>query len=219
MTQGQESILVFPIELLKNCTHGTFEELMIMINKAYERQITNYGVVTQQRITSPDSFFHDLELTDDKCIFYVMVKDVEAVNGKFEQFANTDGYKWYNLVASGDLKFSLDNVKASIAYRPFPSEKHPNDYEISGFTSYAKGCGIEICNITIPYFKKHIPTCDRLVAKVIVEHELVPYYINKLDFVEQYRTLFKKDEIHKTGFHEGFSVSRDFSIATLTRDI
>lgn len=84
-----------------------------------------------------------------------------------------------SLKANGDLKFFSNSIDAYIVYRPLPSEEYLNDYEISDFTFYTNGCSIEICNVTTSHLKKHIPTCDRLVAKVITQHDLVSYYINK----------------------------------------
>ncbi|SMN21617.1 similar to Saccharomyces cerevisiae YEL072W RMD6 Protein required for sporulation [Maudiozyma saulgeensis] len=219
MTSPQRSILAIPVNLLKKCPQRTIMDLMEIVNNGYDKQVVKYGIVQTPRIHEVNTFFGDLGLDIDDCIMYIMVDNVNDVMEGLISTGNVDGYEWYDIKETLPFKFSTDNVKSTLAYRPLPQDKYPNSYEITGFTSFGKGCGLKTFEITLSDFKRRFNNCKKLIIKVIVEHELVSYYEKKLGFVELDRVLQKKSELQSSGFEESFMVSRDFHVSSMVRTI
>ncbi|CAB4255447.1 similar to Saccharomyces cerevisiae YEL072W RMD6 Protein required for sporulation [Maudiozyma barnettii] len=219
MTNPQRSILAIPVNLLRECPANTIMDLMTIVNNGYDKQVVKYGIVQTPRIHEVTTFFGDLGIDIDDCILYVMVDDVNDVVPGLLSSGTVGGYKWYDIKEILPFKFSTENVKSTLAYRPLPQDKYSDSYEITGFTSFGKGCGLKTFEHTLSDFKQRYNDCKKLVIKVIVEHELVSYYEQKLGFVELDRVLQKKSELQSSGFEESFMVSRDFHVSSMVRTI
>lgn len=219
MTNQQMSILAIPVAALTQCPDSTVQGLMDIVNAGYDKQVVKYNIVQTPRIHELGTFFSDLGLDIDGCIMYLMVEDVAAVSPEIdaEKFSTVGQYKLYEIPTPLPLTFTQTNVKSTLAYRPLPQEKYPNSYEMTGFTSSGKGCGLQTFNNTLGHFRQRCTGCEKLVIKVIVEHELVTYYERKMGFVELSRTLQKKSELQSSGFEDSFMVSQDFHVASMEK--
>ncbi|CCD24390.1 Rmd6p NDAI_0D00760 [Naumovozyma dairenensis CBS 421] len=219
MTQSKSKIIVLPTPSLKTCPVSTIQQLVDIINKGYEKPMIKYNLVQTQRIRGPAVFFQELALADDRSLLYLTVKDTEEVSGALQEDTTIGDYEFFTIKSNESYNFTPDNVQATIAYRPNPQDDAPNTFEVTAFTSFIRNGGLDIFNATLPHFKKIDQKCDRLLVKVIADHELVPYYENKLDFIETHRVLVPKSQLEKSGFHDTFRVSRDFHVASMIRDI
>lgn len=223
MTSPNYIITVLPISILKISSKETINSLYKILNKGYEKPTLEYKIVLNPRIKFPEVFFEDLGFLEkqEKCYFYVMVnKDLERstqFSKTFRQlkFQTNDNLKWYTSSSADlDFYFPIENVLATVGFKYLEETR----YEVTGFTSFGKGCGIDIFEESLAHFKKEI-SCSNLVAKVIMEHNLVGYYESKLGFREVKRLLIKKDELLSSGFEHGFLCTQDFHISILERQL
>lgn len=219
MTNQQKSILALPVNVLRRCPDSTVQGLMDIVNTGYHKQVVKYNIVQTPRIHELGTFFSDLGLDIDDCLMYLMVDDVAGVSSEIDQddCISVSQYKLYNISQPLPLLFTQENVKSTLAYRPLPQEKYPNSYEMTGFTSSGKGCGLETFNNTLAHFKQRYNQCEKLVIKVIIEHELVTYYERKMGFVELSRALQKRCDLQSSGFEDSFMVTQDFNVASMEK--
>lgn len=219
MTVSKRSILSIPIPVLRACPESTIADLREVVNDGYDKQVVKYNIVQTPRVHFISTFFANLGLTDDRCLLYVMIDSVEDIGGSPEYITELGDYKLYDIKESAAYNFSRENVKATLAYRPWPKDQYPGSFEITGYTSFDKGCGLQLFNSTLSTFKKTYIDCEKIVIKVIYEHDLVPYYEKKLNFVEIGRSLVKKSETKEAGFEDFFTVGRDIHVCTMERVI
>ena len=213
MTNSQRGIISIPIEILQGCRKETINDLMKIVNNGYHKQVTKYNIVQTPRIHHSTTFFSDLGLDIPKCHLYMMIEGIDSVTLGLVPQGTVGSYPLYEINEIAKFKFDEKNVLSTLAYRPLPQKKYPDSYEITGFTSFGKGCGLETFNSTLSHFQKMRSDCKKLVIKVIVEHELVSYYEQKLGFVEFDRILQKKSELKDSGFEDSFMVSQDFHVS------
>ena len=217
---GKSSVIVLPTERLLKCSSETISDLASVVNAGYHPVIEKFNVVLSNRITSVPLFFSDLCLEPETCLMYVMVKDTDNVGPDLKLLESGDDFELYTL---GDnysgYRFKVENVSATIAFHPMPYEKNQHAYEITAFSSFVPHGGIDIFNHTVSNFSSTFPSCNELVARVIVEHNLVSYYNQKLDFEEYNRVKINKDRLHESGFFDSFKTQSDFHIADMRRYI
>lgn len=217
MTNSQRSIISIPIEILQQCPEETISDLMKIVNNGYHKQVTKYNIVQTPRIHEVSTFFSDLGLDIPKCQLYMMVDNIDAVSSGLISRDTVGTYLLYEVREVAKYRFDESNVLSTLAYRPLPQKKYPDSYEITGFTSFGKGCGLATFNSTLSHFQNMCTDCKKLVIKVIVEHELVSYYEQKLGFVEFDRILQKRSELKDSGFEDSFMVSQDFHVSSMER--
>lgn len=180
-----------------------------------------YQLVQCLRIHSPASFFDDLGLKSPQCTLYVMVKDIENLlpggssSPTLSYIDTIDEFKFYTITEPDTFHFAEDNVLATVSYKPI--SESGDCYEATSFTAFAKRCGINIFNASLKHSKDGHLNCNRLIVHVIVEHDLVPYYQDKLHFEEVERGLIKRKDLQSLGFQEGFVAARDFHVSTMER--
>ncbi|CAB4254286.1 similar to Saccharomyces cerevisiae YEL072W RMD6 Protein required for sporulation [Maudiozyma barnettii] len=217
------NIIVLPIEQLENFSEDAIADLTYVVNEGYRKQIVKYGIVVNPRIHDNDSFFTDLSLKPKTCLVYIMIKDVQDVGGPLriidtEENADFILYE-INETYIKDYRFHMENVMATIAYRPFPYEVNAQAYEVTAFCSFTKRGGIYIFQGTKPDFIKRFPNCNEFIVRVIVEHDLVPYYETKLNFTEFRRTHVSCDKLEESGFFSSFKTNQDFHIADMRQQL
>ncbi|KAG0670454.1 hypothetical protein C6P45_002358 [Maudiozyma exigua] len=218
-----KNIVVLPIEQLVQFSADAISDLTYIINEGYRKQIVKYGIVVNPRIDSPDSFFIDLSLKPKTCLFYIMIDDITKIGGPLKLIQENEHHtRLYEIDSSGryeDYRFPMENTRATVAYRPLPYSENINAYEVTAFCSFAKHAGIDIYESTKPDFGTRFPTCNELIIRVIVEHDLVSYYHDKLGFTEYNRTLIRHDKLLESGFQRTFKTNADFNIADMRQSI
>ncbi|CCF58599.1 hypothetical protein KAFR_0E04490 [Kazachstania africana CBS 2517] len=219
MTSAENSIIVISGPVLQKCSDGTLRALTAILNKGYDLPRYKFNAVQSDRVQDHESFCHDFGLDEEGTMLYLLVNDIKDISSELKLIGTTGSYPLYSSDVPGHYNFSFENVLATIAYKTFPASEIPNSFEVTAFTSFGKGCGIEIANATIEHFKKVHPSCDSLIAKVITNHDLVPYYEKKLNYIELDRITVPKKETVKAKFHDSFKIACDIQVATLKRMI
>lgn len=220
MTDTKSTVVALPIEQLLKCSSETAGDLTKIVNAGYHQAIERFHIVVNPRVSSASSFFTDLSLKPQTCIFYVMVKSKDAVGPNLKLLEAGDDFELYGLDDNyPGYRFILDNVKATVAYRPLPYEKNQQAYEVTAFSSFVPRGGIDIFNYTLADFRATYPDCDELIVRVIVEHNLVSYYHEKLGFDEYNRVKIFQDRLLESGFQPSFKTNSDFHIADMRRYI
>lgn len=218
----KKNIVILPIEQLVQFSSDAINDLTYIINEGYKKQIIKYGIVVNPRIESPNSFFTDLSLKPNTCLFYIMINDITEIGGRLKLVRESYGTKIYEIDSSSGFtsyRFPMDNTMATVAYRPLPYSENADAYEVTAFCSFATHAGIDIYDSTKPDFKARFPSCDELIVRVIVEHDLVSYYHNKLGFTEYNRTLIHCDRLLESGFQPTFKTNTDFHIADMRQTV
>ena len=220
MSTNKNIVIALPIERLLACSGLTAGDLTKVVNAGYHQAIERFHIVVNPRVSSESSFFSDLSLKPETCIFYVMVKDKAAVGPDLTLLESGTDFELYGLGPDyTDYRFELANVKATVAYRPLPYDQNPRAYEVTAFSSFVPHGGIDIFNYTLAHFRSKYPACDELIVRVIVEHKLVSYYNSKLGFEEYNRVKIYKDRLLESGFQPSFKTNSDFHIADMRRYI
>lgn len=217
MTDSQRGIISIPIEILQQCPEETIRNLMNIVNKGYDQQVVKYNIVQTPRIHSVSTFFSDLGFEKPQCYLYLMVQNMDDNTAGIIPTGTVGSYPLYEVSHPADFRFDEENILSTLGYRPLPQEKYPDSFEVTGFTSVGRGCGLQTFDSTLSHFKDRHTDCKKLIVKVIVEHELVTYYEKKLGFVEFDRILQKKDELKGTGFEDTFVASQDFHVSSMER--
>ncbi|SMN19006.1 similar to Saccharomyces cerevisiae YEL072W RMD6 Protein required for sporulation [Maudiozyma saulgeensis] len=215
------NIIVLPIEQLTKFSQDAITDLTYIVNEGYKKQIIKYGIVVNPRIHDNESFFIDLSLKPNTCLVYIMIKDINKIGGPINIINETEDFKLYEINENyiEKYRFPMDNIMATVAYRPLPYDQNENAYEVTAFCSFVKRGGIDIFNGTKTNFIKRFPNCNELIVRVIVEHNLVPYYEQKLQFTEFHRNHIACDRLQESGFQKHFKTNRDFHIADMRQYI
>lgn len=218
-----KNIIILPIEQLIQFSSEAVNDLTYIINEGYNKQIIKYGIVVSPRIDSSKSFFSDLSLRPHTCLFYIMIDDITKIGGPLrlvqEIGNNTTLYEIDSPNGYASYRFPMENIMATVAYRPMPYSENANAYEVTAFCSFAKHAGIDIYESTKTNFKKHYPHCNELIVRVIVEHDLVSYYHDRLGFTEYNRTLIHCNRLLESGFQPTFKTNSDFNVADMRQSI
>lgn len=224
MSKEPYSIIILPINIIRNSTNVLKESIFELINRGYDKPRFRYNIILTPRIKSVDVLFSDLgfQEDEDKCIIYLLVTDRERSKlvpnfdecfEKTSDCCNSHAVTFYK--PRGEKlhhPLTIGHVLATIGYKPVEEDT----FEITAFTSFAKGCGKLLANYSILDLQKRFHLL-KLRANVIVEHDLVGYYETVLGFEEIDR--FRFDLEHSAGFESGIETSTDFHIATLEKVI
>lgn len=217
------NVIIIPAEVLFKSSDAVKRSLMEVINLGYDKVRYKYNVILTPRIKSVETFFSDLGFQDNgyRCFLYFLVRKGKAfqlISNFHESFERVcqpaiRGIDFYKPgVESLNFEVPFQNISAVIGYKP-TSE---STFEITGFTSVARGCGSLLANLSLLHLKEQFHP-SKLVANVIVDHELVGYYEEVLGFTETSRSLFDVD--NRQGFEESLVASKNFSIAKLEKSI
>lgn len=224
MTKNVHSVIFLPIKVLLRATDQTKQSVFEVINRGYDIPRFKYGIILSSRLKSVNHLFSDLgfDKNEENCFMYLLVKDVDLALPNFHhsfrkiEEVSTDHLPVYYSPKFDAIDTPLDisRVLATIAYKPNGNDR----YEITAFTSSAKGCGIKLYNYSILHMQAqtHL-SCKRLLAHVVMEHDLVGYYEKKLGFKEIDRFLFKNDEENSSGFKDDILISQDFHVVELEK--
>ncbi|CCE63387.1 hypothetical protein TPHA_0E02970 [Tetrapisispora phaffii CBS 4417] len=223
MTQSESLVIVLPVTQLKKSSPNTIYSLFSIVNKGYEKPTNEYKIVLNKRIESPDLFFEDLGFSKchERAFFYVLV-DSSLLNNpqfasSFKKVQATSNYFEYSYTdneQSLNFGFPFDQVLATVGYKPISN----GSFEITGYTSFGKGCGVELFNKSLFHLTTQV-NVTTLIAMVIVEHNLVGYYEKKLGFTEIERIIVKKTDPKSSGFQGNFKCAKDIHISHLQKAI
>lgn len=221
MSFNSYGVILLPVKILWNSTDAVRGCLYEVINRGYDKARYKYQIILTPRISSLEMFFSDLgfQVDSDRCFLYLLSRKEELpylVADFYDTFEKiclpaVDGITFYQpCVEHLSSAFDASRILAIIGYKP-ASE---TTFEITGFTSLAKNCGALLANNSLLHLKEHFSP-EKLVAHVVVDHELVGYYENVLGFREIGRFLFDVDG--RRSFEQGIKVSRNFHIAKLEK--
>lgn len=224
MTNDPYSVIILPVKVLVRSSDATKLSILEVINRAYDKPRLKYQIILSPRIKSIDVFFNDLgfDKDQDKCSLYLLFKDknesiphfddlFETLNVRQANYIDNTSY-YYPKVDRLFEPFNGNSLLATIGYKPIDK----GIFEITGFTSFAKGCGVNLFNFSVAHIQDQFYV-HKLLANVVLEHDLVDYYERKLGFEERDRVLFKKTDKSSAGFENNIEVSRDFHIAKLEK--
>lgn len=217
------NIVALPLEILANSCQQVIHGLFTVVNKGYDKPRFKYNVILSPRIKNADVFFTDLGFEENlqECVLFLAVLDCEKLMPGFHDiFAKLkidyDDNNWFvPKVRKIDQTFNTASILGTIAFKPYPSTL--KSFEITGFTSFERGVGKVLLSASTNYYQKEL-LAEQIVAKVIVEHELIEYYTSIHGFIEVERTLIKKGE-QKSGLEDGIITSGDFHLATLVKNL
>lgn len=224
MTNDPYSVIILPVTVLAQSSNATKSSILEVINRGYDKPRFKYQIILNPRIKSIDVFFSDLGFDKDQeeCSLYLLVKDKDELIPNFDDLFETLNVKEANYIGTTSYyypkvdklvePFSTSNLLATIGYKP--TDK--GIFEITGFTSFAKGCGVNLFNYSVAHIQREFYV-RKLLANVVLEHDLVEYYERKLGFKETDRVLFKKGDKSSAGFENNIEVSKDFHIARLEK--
>lgn len=218
------SVLVLRANQLQSSPDKVLQSLADIINAGYDKPRFKYNIVLTPRITSAESFLQSLGMDSDpsNSLLFLAVNS-SGISGIDTTVDHKDHIQWHTLLSETLVQeIPSSCVIGTIGYHPYSTTSLGNQYEVTAFTSFAQGIGKTLLQATIRYCKilPQMNPIDAFIAKVFVEHELVPYY-QKLGFQEIDRILVTKasliyPEHSKASLEDSIQVSRDFNIAILT---
>lgn len=220
------NIVILPVEILKNSSKDTKYSLYTTINRGYDVPRLKYGIVVSARVHSLETLFSDLgfDKNIEKSSFYLLLNDpalayptfyenFEQVKGETNEDLSLPTYYIPKFQFLTDA-FNSEHVLATIGYKPNNKES----YEITGFTSMGNGCGIKLFNSSVIHMMR-FHKCKRLVADIIMEHDLLGYYEKKLGFVEVQRFKVLKEEHQPKVFDDKVECTKDFHVIKMIKDL
>lgn len=220
MSVSSDVILILPASDIIKATPRTLINLTKILNDGFA-QAHRHNLLTGDRVSDPKYFVRDFGFAkeSEKCVLYLYVAaealDDPQLSKYFKKLEVPDVDTKYYLVDSTqqlDCIFPQDLVKSTIGYKPFEGD---DIYEMTAYTSFAKGAGPKIFNLTVPRVKQ-VLACRQVIAQCFVPHNLVGYYEKKLGFTELYRIKYKKDD---TPFPDTLKFTKDFEYSSLGKYI
>ncbi|CAI4037143.1 hypothetical protein SMKI_02G0050 [Saccharomyces mikatae IFO 1815] len=220
------NIVILPVKVLKNSSRNTKYSLYTTINRGYDVPRFKYGIIVSPRVHSLETLFNDLgfDKNIERSLFYLLLNDPVLAYPNFyenfEQFrceANEDlPLRTYYIPKFQFLAYAFDSehVLATIGYKPNNKES----YEITGFTSMGNGCDIKLFNYSVVHMMR-FHKCKRLVADIIMEHDLLGYYEKKLGFVEMQRFKVLKEKNQPKLFDDQVECTKDFHVIKMIKEL
>lgn len=220
MLSDSYDVIVLPVKTLWNSTDAVKSCLFKLINQGYDKVRYKYQIILTPRIKSPELLFDDLgfQVEDERCLLYLLVRRDESshfVAHFNETFVRLRGPVASNIafyqpcVERLTFGFDMSRILAIIGYKP-ASE---STFEMTGFTSLAKNCGALLAKNSLLHLKERFRP-EKLIAHVVVDHELVGYYEKILGFTETSRFMF---DVDSRNFEQSIKVSRNFHVARLEK--
>ncbi|SCV99559.1 LAFE_0A05842g1_1 [Lachancea fermentati] len=221
-TNKKQSILVLPADVLAQSDQSIISSIVDFINRGYDRNRSKYNLILSQRIKNSESFFTDLgfDKNQHQSHLFLMIDDWTLITTHFHELFVEFSSKsepsrvWYTPIKPLPENISFSSAIASIGFKPVCNE--PGCFEVTGFTSCKPGAGKDLLQATAKYYNVDLGA-RRLVAVVIVEHDLLKYYQEIHGFQEVERQLIEKDSVSET-LEDGVVARSDFTLAKLVKD-
>ena len=220
------NIVILPVEILKKSSKDTKYSLYRTINRGYDVPRLKYGIIVSPRVHSLETLFSDLgfDKNIEKSSLYLLLNDPTLAYPNFhEHFEQLKGETNKDLslptyyipkVQFLTEAFDSEHTLATIGYKPNNKES----YEITGFTSMGNGYGIKLFNYSVIHMMRS-HKCKRVVADIIMEHDLLGYYEKKLGFVEVQRFKVLKEQHQVKVFDDKVDFTKDFHVIKMIKEL
>ncbi|SCV03576.1 LAMI_0H09274g1_1 [Lachancea mirantina] len=217
-------VLALPVSFIEALDDTSRTSLMNVVNEAYGRALKKYQVILSNRIKGLETLFSDLGFHNniDDCILFVSFDQKTGICSSFDhvfkEVEKTYGARWFkpvNIRPGPNVSISFGHATATAGFKPIKKENR--DYMLTCFTSFRSGAGKELLAKSMRYVENYLGA-QKLFATVIVEHELVDYYVKVHNFREIHTQLIKKEFVSEA-LEEGVNATRDFHLATLVKEL
>lgn len=215
----------FSTEVLQkpNAKTNLLEFLTEVLNNGYNVPRFKYNVIQTTRIKNPGVFVEDLGFLKPGSFLMVLVYTGKKVLTRkdLEQISDDN----IDVVDVTDDDFTLADytigqIIGTLGLKPYKDNAGELGYEITAFTSFTTGAG----KLLIKKAEKISTQLNSpyLMAVVICEHDMVPYY-NKHGFFEvAERLLLEVDEtgrVKGTSIEDGVYASQNFHMAFMKKKL
>ncbi|ODV60489.1 Rmd6p ASCRUDRAFT_70991 [Ascoidea rubescens DSM 1968] len=241
-------LLKFPSSLLKGFSKGSVnfrENLTALINRAYNKPRLRYNIILTERIKHHDDILLDLGLdkSSSNCYIYCLLVPRDWLGftsdeliERFQKSTTTNSTQTVLIEHESEFRFNKeinDRVVGIIGIKPFQDldqtslsnvygESYSNMLELTSFCSFKSKTGPLLFNLMKNDIHLSFPqNFKKIVAIVIVEHNLVFYYEKILNFIKIDNSIVKiklksGQSTEKNVLLEGgIKATRDFHLQSL----
>ncbi|KAL6949899.1 hypothetical protein ACO0QE_000566 [Hanseniaspora vineae] len=207
---------------LQKCDKSIILTLFNVINTAYHRNNVKFNIMKNDRIKDVSVFLSDIgfDKNSDNCVLIVYFEGPVANAHAFD--VNTfEGHQFYTPKSSVEVIPAFtenDTILGTVGFKPHHDYADGEHFEVTSFTSLKPKLGTTLLPLCERYFAKMFKV-KQYIAEVVVEHDLVPYYTEKHNYVETKRFFVPKDyDPVTTGLEPGIE-AEPFFMATMIKDV
>ena len=215
------SLVVLTGTDLQKCDKSIILALFNVINTAYHRNNVKFNIMKNDRIKDVSLFLSDIgfDKNADNCVLIVYFEGPVANAHAFDVgvFEGIQVYTPKRSVKSIPPFSANNNILGTVGFKPHHEYADGEHFEVTSFTSLKPKLGTVLLPLCENYFATLFKV-KQYIAEVVVEHDLVPYYTEKHNYVETKRFFVPKDyDPVTTGLEPGIE-AEPFFMATMIKD-